>query len=91
MWYRGFLISAYNHVRAQHDGKNADGSANDEQRLTASELDKIHHNYRGFDIDPTMVRTAKLICTCTASKPQRLLITTALVAKNTGTIATMSS
>jgi type I restriction enzyme M protein len=56
----GFLISAYNHVRAQHDGKNADGSANDEQRLTASELDKIHHNYRGFDIDPTMVRTAKV-------------------------------
>ena len=56
----GFLISAYNHVRAQHDGKNVDGSANDEQRLTASELDKIHHNYRGFDIDPTMVRTAKV-------------------------------
>lgn len=56
----GFLISAYNHVRTQHDGKNADGSANDEQRLTASELDKIHHNYRGFDIDPTMVRTAKV-------------------------------
>jgi type I restriction-modification system DNA methylase subunit len=41
--------------------KTNDGSANDkEQRLTASELDKIHHNYRGFDIDPTMVRTAKV-------------------------------
>lgn len=56
----GFLIAAYNHVRAQHDGKDADGNANDEHRLTASEWDKIHRNYRGFDIDPTMVRTAKV-------------------------------
>lgn len=56
----GFLIAAYNHVRSQHDGKDEQGNTNDEKRLTADELDKIHHNYRGFDIDPTMVRTAKV-------------------------------
>lgn len=56
----GFLIAAYNHVRSQHDGKDVHGNANDEQHLTADELDKIHRNYRGFDIDPTMVRTAKV-------------------------------
>ena len=56
----GFLIAAYNHVRSQHDGKDENGNANDEKRLSADELHKIHHNYRGFDIDPTMVRTAKV-------------------------------
>lgn len=56
----GFLIAAYNHVRSQHDGKDKDGNTNNEKRLTADELDKIHRNYRGFDIDPTMVRTAKV-------------------------------
>lgn len=56
----GFLIAAYNHVRSQHDGKTESGERNDEKRLTADELHKIHHNYRGFDIDPTMVRTAKI-------------------------------
>ena len=56
----GFLIAAYNHVKSQHDGKDAEGNSNDEKRLSADELDKIHHNYRGFDIDPTMVRTAKV-------------------------------
>ena len=56
----GFLIAAYNHVLSQHDGKDEQGNVNDEQRLTADELNKIHHNYRGFDIDPTMVRTAKV-------------------------------
>lgn len=56
----GFLIKAYEHVMAQHDGKDKHGTTNDEKRLTASELEKIHHNYHGFDIDPTMVRTAKV-------------------------------
>lgn len=56
----GFLIAAYNHVRSQHDGKDDSGERNDEKRLSADELNKIHHNYRGFDIDPTMVRTAKI-------------------------------
>lgn len=57
----GFLIAAYNHVRAQHDGKDEQGNVDyEEKRLTTDELDKIHRNYRGFDIDPTMVRTAKV-------------------------------
>lgn len=56
----GFLIAAYNHVKSQHDGVDQQGNANDEKQLSSDELDKIHHNYRGFDIDPTMVRTAKV-------------------------------
>ena len=56
----GFLIAAYNHVKSQHDGKDGQGNTNDEKRLTADELEKLHHNYRGFDIDPTMVRTASV-------------------------------
>lgn len=56
----GFLIAAYNHVKSQHDGKDESGNHNDEKHLTADEWDKIYHNYRGFDIDPTMVRTAKV-------------------------------
>jgi len=55
----GFLIAAYNHVKLQHDGKDDQGSAG-EKRLTADELEKLHHNCRGFDIDPTMVRTASV-------------------------------
>lgn len=56
----GFLIAAYNHVKSRHDGKGEQSNANDEKRLSADELERIHHNYRGFDIDPTMVRTAKV-------------------------------
>lgn len=56
----GFLIKAYEHVLKQHDGKDSDGKPNDERRLNADELGKLHHSYRGFDIDPTMVRTAKV-------------------------------
>lgn len=58
----GFLIAAYNHVKHHHDGVDEiTGLASDkEERLTADELDKLHKNYYGFDIDPTMVRTAKV-------------------------------
>lgn len=56
----GFLIAAYNHVKSQHDGKDANGIANSEKHLTADELTKLHKNYHGFDIDPTMVRTASV-------------------------------
>lgn len=56
----GFLISAYNHVKSQHDGKDENGDKNNEKRLSADELSKIHKNYHGFDIDPTMVRTAEV-------------------------------
>lgn len=54
----GFLIAAYNYVRMQHDGVGEDGEQNGEQRLTADERKKLHGNYYGYDIDPTMVRTA---------------------------------
>jgi type I restriction enzyme M protein len=54
----GFLIAAYNYVRMQHDGVDEEGNQNGEQRLTADERSKLHNNYFGFDIDPTMVRTA---------------------------------
>jgi type I restriction-modification system DNA methylase subunit len=56
----GFLIAAYNHVRAQHDGKDDTGRVNNETHLSADEVSKLHKNYRGFDIDPTMVRTASV-------------------------------
>lgn len=54
----GFLIAAYNYVRMQYDGVGEDGEQNGEQRLTADERKKLHGNYYGYDIDPTMVRTA---------------------------------
>ena len=56
----GFLIAAYNHVKSQHDGKDERGNTNEEQSLTADERAKLYKNYHGFDIDPTMVRTARV-------------------------------
>ena len=56
----GFLIAAYNHVRSQHDGVDEKGNSNDEKRLTSDEKDKLYSSYHGFDIDPTMVRTASV-------------------------------
>ncbi len=57
----GFLISAFNYVKHQHDGIDSiTGQPNSERQLTADELSKLHKNYHGFDIDPTMVRTAKV-------------------------------
>lgn len=56
----GFLIAAYNYVKSQHDGKNPDGTRNQEKALTADERARLYRNYRGFDIDPTMVRTASV-------------------------------
>lgn len=56
----GFLIAAYNHVKNAHDCKDENGVKNNEKYLSADELSKLHSNYRGFDIDPTMVRTASV-------------------------------
>jgi type I restriction enzyme M protein len=56
----GFLISAYKHIMAMHDCKDENGKPNKEERLTAQELERMHHNFRGFDIDPTMIRTARV-------------------------------
>jgi type I restriction enzyme M protein len=56
----GFLIEAYKHTLAKHDGVDEGGKHNDEKRLTAAELDRVHKNFRGFDIDATMIRTARV-------------------------------
>lgn len=58
----GFLIAAYNHVKHHHDGvDDITGLPNEnETRLTADEKERMNKNYHGFDIDPTMVRTAKV-------------------------------
>lgn len=58
----GFLIAAYNHVKHHHDGvDDVTGSPDENEiRLTADEKKKMNDNYHGFDIDPTMVRTAKV-------------------------------
>ena len=51
----GFLIAAYKHILAKHSpvrGKTAP--------LTADQRARLHTNFRGFDIDPTMVRTAQV-------------------------------
>ena len=56
----GFLIAAYNYVRRQHDGIDENGEPNGEQRLSADERKKLYGNYHGYDIDPTMVRTASV-------------------------------
>lgn len=50
----GFLIAAYNHVKTQHDGRH------NLAPLTADDKTKLHKNYRGYDIDPAMVRTASV-------------------------------
>lgn len=56
----GFLIEAYKHILKKHDGIDEDGKPNGEKRLTPTELDNIHKHFRGFDIDPTMIRTARV-------------------------------
>ncbi len=58
----GFLIAAYNHVKGHHDGvDDITGLPNKhEQDLSSDERAKMYKNYHGFDIDPTMVRTAKV-------------------------------
>lgn len=58
----GFLIAAYNHVKHHHDSiDDTTGLLNSEEKhLSADEQNKMDKNYHGFDIDPTMVRTAKV-------------------------------
>lgn len=54
----GFLISAYKHILAQHDGK--DDPEKKEKHLTPEERKKLFTNFEGYDIDPTMVRIAQV-------------------------------
>lgn len=54
----GFLVSTYNHILEQHDGK--DDPKNKEKALTPDERKKLMSNLQGYDIDPTMVRIAQV-------------------------------
>lgn len=56
----GFLVSAYNHILKQHDGKNPDGSKNDERSLTPDQRKNLMNNFEGYDVDPGMVRIAQV-------------------------------
>lgn len=50
----GFLVSTYNHILEQHDGKN--DQTRKEKPLTPDERKRLMSNLEGYDIDPTMVR-----------------------------------
>jgi type I restriction enzyme M protein len=54
----GFLVSTYNHILEQHDGK--DDPKKNEKPLTPDERKKLMSNLQGYDIDPTMVRIAQV-------------------------------
>jgi type I restriction enzyme M protein len=54
----GFLVSTYNHILEQHDGK--DDPKKKEKALTPDERKKLMSNLHGYDIDPTMVRIAQV-------------------------------
>ena len=54
----GFLVSTYNHILEQHDGK--DDPKKKEKFLTPDERKKLMQNLQGYDIDPTMVRIAQV-------------------------------
>lgn len=56
----GFLVSAYKHILEQHDGKNADGSKNNEKPLTPDQRKAIMNNFEGYDVDPGMVRISQV-------------------------------
>jgi type I restriction enzyme M protein len=54
----GFLVSTYNHILQQHDGKGE--GKNFEKPLSPDERRKLMLNLQGYDIDPTMVRIAQV-------------------------------
>lgn len=54
----GFLVSTYNHILEQHDGR--DDTKKKEKPLTPDERKKLMSNLQGYDIDPTMVRIAQV-------------------------------
>lgn len=56
----GFLISSYRHILKQHDGKNPDGTENNEKPLTPDERRNLMSNFEGYDIDPGMARIAQV-------------------------------
>ena len=56
----GFLVSSFKHILEQHDGKNTDGTKNEEKPLTPDQKKTLMGNFEGYDIDPGMVRIAQV-------------------------------
>jgi type I restriction enzyme M protein len=58
----GFLISAYKHILAKHDGKdNETGKPNKKEKpLTPDERRKVMEHFTGYDISPDMVRMSQV-------------------------------
>ena len=56
----GFLVSAFRHILEQHDGKNPDGSKNEEKPLTPDQRRALMSNFEGYDVDPGMVRISQV-------------------------------
>jgi len=56
----GFLVSAYKHILEQHDGKDPDGSKNNEKPLTPDQRRALMNNFEGYDVDPGMVRISQV-------------------------------
>lgn len=58
----GFLISAYKHILAKHDGKdNETGKPNKKEKpLTPDERRKVMDHFTGYDISPDMVRMSQV-------------------------------
>lgn len=54
----GFLISAYKHILAQHDGN--DDPDRTEKSLNPDEKKKLVNNLVGYDISPDMVKLSKV-------------------------------
>lgn len=54
----GFLVSTYNHILEQHDGR--EDPKKKEKPLTPDDRKKLMSNLQGYDIDPTMVRIAQV-------------------------------
>lgn len=48
----GFLISAYKHIRRNNSSNGA--------RLNSDDVEKLHKNFYGFDIEPNMTRLARV-------------------------------
>ncbi|MFZ2975417.1 MAG: N-6 DNA methylase [Candidatus Moraniibacteriota bacterium] len=54
----GFLVSAYNQILEQHDGKN--DPEKKEKALTPDQRRNLMNNFEGYDVDPGMVRIAQV-------------------------------
>ncbi len=57
----GFLISAYKHIKGEHDGiDNKTGKKTDKEKtLTPAQVKKIHKNFSGYDISPSMTKLSR--------------------------------